>query len=140
MPATVLFLIALLMIWAGALIAISFMEAWVKFRAPLLSREAGLDVGRRVFRGLYYIEGITAIAIVSLGFWEASNWYLFTLTFLAPLILLFQILVLFPMLEQRAVERIEGKKVTGPEVHRIYVTLELIKLVALISAAILWAL
>jgi hypothetical protein len=126
------------MLWAGALIAISFMEAWVKFRAPLLSREAGLDVGRRVFRGLYYIEGITAIAVVSLGFWEATDWHLFTLTFLPPLILLFQMLVLFPMLEQRAVERIEGKKVTGPEVHRIYVTLELIKLVALISAAILW--
>lgn len=139
MHASVLFLIALLMLWTGALLAISFMEAWVKFRAPLLSREAGLDVGRRVFRGLYWIEGITAVGVVCLCLWAVKSWYLLTLTLLPPLILLFQVLVLFPMLEQRAVERIEGREASGPEVHRIYVTMEMIKLVCLCSAAIFWA-
>ncbi len=138
MSGTTLFLIALLMLWAGALIAISFMEAWVKFRAPLLSREAGLDVGRRVFRGLYWIEGTLAVGVIGLCLWEVQSWYLFTLTLLPPGVLLFQILVLFPILEQRALERIEGRKVTGPEVHRLYVTLEMIKLVSLCSAGILW--
>ncbi len=132
-------LLALLMLWAGALLAISFMEAWVKFQAPLLSREAGLDVGRRVFRGLYWIEGILAVGIIALSLWEAKTWFLLTISLLPPLILLFQILVLFPMLEQKAVERIEGREVTGPEVHRIYVTLEVVKLVSLCTAAIFWA-
>lgn len=35
-------------IWAGGLLAIA-LEAWVKFSAPSVTREIGLDVGRHVF-------------------------------------------------------------------------------------------
>jgi hypothetical protein len=139
MNVNLLFLIALLMLWAGALLAISFMEAWVKFRAPLLSREAGLDVGRRVFRGLYVIEGILGVGVVAFSLWEASTWPPLLASLLPPAILLFQILVLFPSLEKRALERIEGRGSSGPQVHRSYVFLEFIKLIALFAAAILWA-
>ena len=139
MNGNILFLIALLMLWAGALLAISFMEAWVKFRAPMLSREAGMDVGRRVFRGLYVIEGLAGVGVLSFGLWEASSWPPLLASLLPPAILLFQILVLFPSLEKRALERIQGEASSGPEVHRIYVVLEFIKLLALFGAAILWA-
>lgn len=127
------------MLWAGALLAISFMEAWVKFTAPLLSKEAGLDVGRRVFKGLYVIEGILAAGVVGFSFWEASSWEPLLISLFPPAILLFQVLALFPILERRALERIEGKDRNGPRIHRIYVAFEVLKLLALFMAAILWA-
>ncbi len=139
MTTSALFLITLLMLWAGALLAISFMEAWVKFRAPLLSKEAGLDVGRRVFRGLYAIEGTLAAGVVGFGLWGADGWVTLSTALLPPAILLFQILVLFPKLERRAVERIEGKESSGGNVHGPYIILEILKLLGLFSAAIIWS-
>ena len=53
--------------WAGALCAICFLEAWVKFRAPPLATEPliGLQVGRVVFRALHAAElGLLAVAII----------------------------------------------------------------------------
>lgn len=35
---------------------ISFLESWVKFRADLITREIGLDVGRNVFHALNRVE------------------------------------------------------------------------------------
>ncbi|DAZ93417.1 TPA: LOW QUALITY PROTEIN: hypothetical protein N0F65_011737 [Lagenidium giganteum] len=37
------------LLWLGFILAISFMEAWVKFRAPFVPRHLLLDVGRTVF-------------------------------------------------------------------------------------------
>lgn len=44
--------------WAGAVCAICFLEAWVKFRAPPLAADPliGLQVGRVVFRSLHAVE------------------------------------------------------------------------------------
>ena len=43
----ILMMIALL--WAGMILGISFLESWVKFRTPGLSKAIGLEVGRTVF-------------------------------------------------------------------------------------------
>lgn len=43
-------------LWLGFVLAISFMEAWVKFRAPFLPRHYGLDVGRTIFPVLNAVE------------------------------------------------------------------------------------
>lgn len=43
-------------LWAGALAAISGMEAWVKFGAPLLPKYIALSVGGRVFQHLEACE------------------------------------------------------------------------------------
>lgn len=43
-------------LWLGFVLAISFLEAWVKFRAPFLPRHYGLDVGRTVFPVLNAVE------------------------------------------------------------------------------------
>jgi hypothetical protein len=44
------------LLWLGFVLAISFTEAWVKFKAPFLPRHYGLDVGRTVFPVLNAIE------------------------------------------------------------------------------------
>lgn len=52
---------ALCFVWAGLVLGISFLEAPVKFRAPTLTREAGLDVGRHVFTVLNRAELALAV-------------------------------------------------------------------------------
>lgn len=41
---------------------ISFLESWVKFRADLITRVVGLDVGRNVFHALNRVEIVFALA------------------------------------------------------------------------------
>jgi len=41
---------------------ISFLEAWVKFRADLVTRAVGLDVGRTVFHALNRVEIALSLA------------------------------------------------------------------------------
>lgn len=41
-------LASLALVWAGCVLAISFVESWVKFQAPFLSRHVAVDIGRQV--------------------------------------------------------------------------------------------
>jgi hypothetical protein len=43
-------------LWAGMILAISFLEAWVKFKAPFLRKHVAVDVGRHVFCALNTVE------------------------------------------------------------------------------------
>jgi hypothetical protein len=45
------------MLWLGMVLAISFLEAPLKFRAPGLQLTVGLSIGRIVFRALNVVEG-----------------------------------------------------------------------------------
>lgn len=47
---------AVCLVWSSFVMAISFMEAWVKFKAPFLRRHIALDVGRHVFAALNAAE------------------------------------------------------------------------------------
>jgi len=42
--------------WSSMVLAISFLEAWVKFRAPFLRKHVAVDVGRHVFAALNAVE------------------------------------------------------------------------------------
>ncbi|HQO86046.1 MAG TPA: hypothetical protein PKX84_00190, partial [Bacteroidia bacterium] len=47
-------------LWIGFVSAISFMEAWLKFRAPGITIPLGLGIGRLVFNVLNKIEWVLA--------------------------------------------------------------------------------
>ena len=49
-------LIGIAFIWAGFVCAISFMEAWLKFRAPGVTLPVGLSIGRLIFSALNKVE------------------------------------------------------------------------------------
>ncbi|MDY0090288.1 MAG: hypothetical protein RBR78_07970, partial [Flavobacteriaceae bacterium] len=51
-------------LWIGFVCAISFMEAWLKFRAPGVTIPLGLGIGRLVFNALNKVEWIFATAIL----------------------------------------------------------------------------
>src|SRR5699024_12129318 len=58
---------AVIFTWLGAVLAISFLEAPLKFRAPDVTIRIGLGIGRLVFRALNTVEVVLAgVLIVAL--------------------------------------------------------------------------
>ena len=52
-------------LWLGMVLAISFLEAPLKFRAPGVDLRTGLGIGRLVFRALNRVEVVLAILLVA---------------------------------------------------------------------------
>lgn len=52
-------------VWIGFICAISFMEAWLKFRAPGITIPLGLGIGKLVFQALNYVEWGLVVLIFS---------------------------------------------------------------------------
>ena len=89
-------------LWIGFLLAISFMEAWVKFKAPLLQRHIAVDVGRHIFEALNVVEFILMITLWCLQFNGAFN----SVLAIASTILCLEIIIVTPVLSNLAKFRI----------------------------------
>ncbi|BDA50237.1 hypothetical protein COCOBI_15-3660 [Coccomyxa sp. Obi] len=93
---------AVAVLWAGFVLAISFLEAWVKFKAPFLSRHAAVDAGRHVFMALNAVEVGFAHTLLAILSASAATWDYWTLPSLLGGITLLQFLYLTPALDLRA--------------------------------------
>lgn len=120
-------------LWIGFVCAISFMEAWLKFRAPGITLSLGLGIGRLVFNALNKVELIFGLTILINIFWNTSEvlkWN--NLFFALPLILLFiQTFWLLPALDARAELHIQSQLVPSSNLHFYYIAMELVKVVGL---------
>ncbi|WP_346121590.1 hypothetical protein [Micromonospora coerulea] len=109
--------------------AISLIEAPLKFRAPGVTRALGLGIGRLVFRALNVAELtlllLLALALVGAGA-GAVRW---TLVAVAGAVLLTQAFVLRPLLDVRAQQIIAGGQPAASHLHVVYIAMEAIKLV-----------
>ena len=118
-------------IWLGMVLAISFLETPLKFRAPGITLPLGLGIGRLVFRALNAAEIIfSAVLLVALTAARpiATIWVLLGVTgaFLAA-----QTGLLRPRLDTRAGQIIPGQSPPASRLHLAYVALEVLKLAAL---------
>lgn len=120
-------------LWTGFVCAISFMEAWLKFRAPCITVPLGLGIGRLVFSALNKMELLFAFIItVTLIFNRQTSYWLKKWYHMLPLAtLLFHTFYLLPALDARAEFIISGKKVPQSNLHFIYIGTELVKVIAL---------
>jgi hypothetical protein len=57
--------VAGIFVWLGMVVAISFMEAPLKFHAPGVTLQIGLGIGRLVFRALNAAELVLAMAVLA---------------------------------------------------------------------------
>ena len=64
MSATLSTGVALVFVWLGMVLAISFLEAPLKFQAPGITIPLGLGIGRLVFRALNAVESVLAVTLV----------------------------------------------------------------------------
>lgn len=126
-------------LWIGFVCAISFMEAWLKFRAPGITRALGLGIGRLVFSALNKVEWFFALTLVVCYFVFKQKMALTgSLCYFVPLvILLLQTVWLLPALDARAELHIKGSSVPRSNLHFYYVILELVKVVLLICSGVL---
>ncbi len=120
-------------LWVGFVCAISFMEAWLKFRAPGVTTPIGLSIGRLVFSVLNKIEWLFAIVILINIIWKGGLFTTFHILVCVPIImLLLQTFWLLPALDIRAEMHIQGQEVVQSNLHFYYVGMELIKVACLV--------
>ncbi len=127
-------LAALCLIWAGLVAGISFLETPVKFTAPSVILAIGLDVGRHVFGALNKVEIAAAIlAVTILLRLRPSRALMFKLLAVAAIVAL-QSAWLLPTLDARVTQILAGQQPPPAPFHWIYIGLELVKLILLLSA------
>jgi hypothetical protein len=128
---------ALTFVWLGMVLAISFLEAPLKFRAPGVTLQIGLGIGRLVFRALNSAEVLIAVGILvalALGHPPDNVIVTFAIAFGA---LVVQLLGVRPRLTRRSDAVLAGQNAPRSRGHYVYVALEVIKLVALVAGGIL---
>jgi hypothetical protein len=124
--------------WLGMVIAISFIEAPLKFRASGVTLQIALSIGRLVFRALNCVEALlAAILLITLGIDPPSR-VAGVATAVAAVTLGVQLVIVRPRLSRRsdAVLNADSTEDTSrrSRAHYGYVALELTKSVALIAA------
>lgn len=124
--------------WAGSVFAISFLEAWLKFRAPGVTTTIGLNIGRLVFKALNRLEWALALTILSASLLsDADQTALSSFHFPgAVFLLLLQTVWLLPVLDKRAVKRINGNKIDPSPLHLFFILFEIIKLVMILLVSV----
>lgn len=128
---------AVTFVWLGMVLAISFLEAPLKFRAPNTTLQIGLGIGRLVFRALNCVEVVFAIvvgAVILASPPKASVIVPFVVVFAA---LGVQLGAVRPRLNRRSDKVLAGLNVPRSRGHYAYVGLEAVKVVTLVIAGIL---
>lgn len=133
--------VAVTFVWLGMVLAISFVEAPLKFRAPGLTLPVGLGIGRLVFRALNAFEACFAVALVVLFLIEgtegpggpdgAAAYWLAA----AVVVLVVQLVLIRPGLTRRTNTVLASstpEDVPRSHAHLWYVGTEVVKVVALL--------
>lgn len=127
---------AALFVWLGMVLAISFIEAPLKFRAPGVTLPIGLGIGRLVFRALNAVEsGLAVIVVVALALSHPSM-AVVVASATAVGALLVQLVAVRPRLARRSDAVLAGADAPRSQAHYAYVGLEVIKVLGLIIAGV----
>ena len=127
------------MLWLGMVLAISFLEAPLKFRAPGVTTELGLGIGRLVFRALNTVEAVLAAVLLSAAVVLGPSGAVWGWLAVAVLILVVQLVVVRPPLSRRSDRVLAGEELPRSRAHYWYIGLEVTKVTALIGLAIIAA-
>lgn len=126
--------IAATFIWIGFLCAISFMEAWIKFRAPGVTIEIGLGIGKLVFGALNKVEiALSLIILLNLLLNRSKLSFAKKIFFYgAFVIVLLETFWALPALDKIANLVIHDQPLPASNLHVYYVVMEVVKLGCLI--------
>ncbi|MET7377937.1 hypothetical protein ABZT08_03785 [Streptomyces sp. NPDC005526] len=123
---------AVTFVWLGMVLAISFLEAPLKFRAPGVTIPIGLGIGRLVFRALNLVEVAFAVAVIAAVAAGGAPAPIAGLTGAVALVLLGQLAVVRPRLNRRSDRVLAGEDLPRSRGHVAYVALETAKVVVLV--------
>ena len=129
--------VAAVFVWLGMVLAISFIEAPLKFRAPGVTLQIGLGIGRLVFRALNAVELALAAAVVACFAVKLPATSIVAAAAVAVLALLAQVLLVRPRLSRRSDAVLAGAEGPRSRAHWAYVGLETVKVIALLIVGVL---
>ena len=129
--------VAVVFVWLGMVLAISFVEAPLKFRAPNVTLQIGLGIGRLVFRALNTVEVVFAIVVAAASIARPPPAGVIAASIVAFVVLALQITAVRPRLTRRSDQVLAGLDAPRSRGHYVYVGLEAIKVLALAAAGIL---
>ena len=124
-------------VWLGMVLAISFLEAPLKFRAPGITLALGLGIGRLVFAALNRVEVVLAVVIVIGAAPGPRPVGLIMGGAVAVGALVAQLVLVRPLLVRRSNRVLNGEQGPRSRAHHAYVALEVVKVLALVSVT--WA-
>ena len=137
MEAAVAVAIAAVFVWLGMVLAISFIETPLKFRAPGVTLRIGLGIGRLVFRALNACELVLAAVVVVCFVVKPPTTAIIVASAVALVTLLAQVLAVRPRLIRRSDAVLAGGQGPRSHAHWAYVALEIVKVIALLVTGVL---
>ncbi len=129
--------VALTFVWLGMVLAISFLEAPLKFRAPGVTLQIGLGIGRLVFRALNSFEVLLAVGILLALALDRAPAGVIVVSAVAFASLVAQLFGVRPRLGRRSDAVLAGQDAPRSRAHYAYVALEVVKVIALAAGGIL---
>jgi hypothetical protein len=118
-------------VWLGMVLAISFLEAPLKFRAPGVTVALGLGIGRIVFAALNRVEVLLAAVIVAAAALGSVPPVALAAGAVAVGALAVQLLAVRPALVRRSERVLAGGEAPRSRAHHAYIGLEVVKVLAL---------
>ena len=131
--------VAVVFVWLGVGLAISFLEAPLKFRAPGVTVPIGLGIGRLVFRALNSFEVAFAITSLTAVVLDGTAPGAGIGVLIAVTALGIQLVAVRPMLTKYSDGVLAGTTVVRDKrsrAHHAYVVLEVVKVLALLAGGI----
>lgn len=125
--------LAIVLLWAGMLIGVSFVATPVKFTAPGLSLPVALEVGQVTFRLFSRIEWALAVVLLFVSVPGSSRTWTGLAVILAALVTV-QAAWLLPALDARVAAVVSGSPLPPSQHHTLYALAEAAKLLFLAVA------
>ncbi|MFI6072083.1 hypothetical protein ACIA5C_10890 [Actinoplanes sp. NPDC051343] len=122
---------------AGMVVAISFLEAPLKFRAPGITLAIGVAIGRLVFRALNAVEAVLAAAWLVSAIAGPLRTGAVVAGAVAVVVLVLQMFVVRPRLTRRSDRILGGAEAPRSTSHYAYVATEIVKVAALVTGGVL---
>jgi hypothetical protein len=116
-------------------LAISFLEAPLKFRAPGITVPLGLGIGRLVFRALNRVE-LVLLVLALVGVALAPQPALIGVAAALAVLVAVQLGVVRPKLNRRSDRVLAGEELPRSRGHLLYVALEVVKVVLLVALGV----
>lgn len=130
---------ALPVVWIGMLVAISFLEAPLKFQAPGITIPLGLGIGRLVFGALNLVEALLLVLLTVVTFWPRAArvardriWWWAALA----AVFLFKVAVVRPPLNARTDLVLAGAEPGQSIWHYVYIACDVATLALLFVLAL----
>jgi hypothetical protein len=118
-----------LVLWAGAILGVSFIATLSKFLAPHLTMSVALEVGKATFHVFNKIEWGIGILAVLCTVYTSEDFLKWVLSSSLLLLLLLETFWLMPYLDIRTDQVIAGGHAKPGIHHKLYIIIEVLKVI-----------